>query len=454
LEIKNNSTFADHLAAAPKNIANSKSIQLNNFLGDVVKQIFRENDVYLSSRAVNNLIENHEVKNSYHSNNRSLKPLSKEVFRLVEIIENQILQTPRPSPHSGQNVSQQLIIEVPQNLDEQIRAAKNLLVEIFGTEDVTHFSRLEIEQRLIAAVETLLKTLPAEMTENLRTFSVKEILDGFLLARGLLDSGNRHSTASLLEMMRSSSSDKISLTTLRDFGALVKVLISDAAAAKSNANLETAVEKFARILIAVNCLEAVLNAVKLASQIQSDGGRGTARTLAIVQVYELINLLVLAGERAMRDAAAEIALKNAAHGEPDKNVRSAFPTRTIDDLIETDLAHKKNAEPKTVAAESTLRQFLEFNPMFAHDKSLSAFENSEDARQAQNHFLDHHQIEIEQWLQSGNHRLVKDFDFEKPLGIVVERGTNDFVAATAARIVLVRDGSAQGWHFLKSFLVA
>lgn len=451
-EMKNNSTFTDRLAAAPKNIANSKSIQLNNFLGDAVKQIFRENDVYLSSRTVDNLIENHEAKNSNLSNNPLLKTLSKEVSQLVETIENQILQTSRSSPDSGHNVSHQLIVEVPQNLDEQIRAAKNLLSEIFGTNDAAHFSRLEIQQRLIAAIEMLLKNLPPEMTGNLRTFSVKDILDGFLLARGLLDSSNCHSTTSLLEMMQTFS-DKITLTTMRDFGALVKVLISDAAAAKSNANLETAVEKFVRILIAVNCLEAVLTAVKLASQSQSEGS-GTARTLAIVQIYELINQLVLAGERAMRDAAAEIALKNAAHGELDKNVHSVFPTGTIDDLIETDSAHKKNAEPRTVVAESALRQFLEFNPMFAHDKFLSAFENSEDARQAQNHFLDHHQIEIEQWLESGNHRLVKDFDFEKPLGIVVERGVNDFAGATMARIVLVRDGSAQGWHFLKSFLVA
>ena len=116
--------------------------------------------------------------------------------------------------------------------------------------------------------------------------------------------------------MRLGASDKTSLATLRDLGGLVKVLISDAAAAKSTANLENAVQKFARILIAVNCLETVLTAVKLADQNQFAGGN-VGRTLAIVQVYELINRLILSGEQALKEA-AQFALKNAAQNEPNK----------------------------------------------------------------------------------------------------------------------------------------
>ncbi len=400
------------------------------------------------------MIEYQDANGSLRLNNPTLNSLPKEIFQLVETIENQILQTFNTPPVSHQPASNQIVIEIPQNLDNQIQTAKNLLTNVFGTAEVKHFSHLDIQQRMIAAIEIFFRDLPAGMPGNLRSHSANEVLAGFLLARGLLNPGSRHSTASLLGMMQTTGADKISLTAMRDFGGLVKVLISDAAAAKSTANLETAVQKFARILIAINCLDTVLTAVKLASQSQFVGG-GVGRTLAIVQVYELINRLVLAGERAMKEAATAVAQKNAAiKGEPDKNSRSVFPSGTIADLTDTDAVNKKTAESKNVAAESALRQFLEFNPMFAHDKCLSAFENFDNAQQAQKDFLDRHQIEIEQWLRSGNHRLVKDIDFEKPIGIVVERNTNDFFSATTARIVLVRDGSVQGWHFLKSFLVA
>ncbi|MDQ3747871.1 MAG: hypothetical protein M3367_02480 [Acidobacteriota bacterium] len=451
-EIENFSTVNNRFADAPKNNSNSTDVRQNKFLGEVIKQIFRENDVYLSSKAINNLIEHRDANGSFRLNNPTLDSLPKEIFRLVETIENQILQTFNTPHISHQHASNQIVIEIPQSLYNQIQAAKNLLTEIFGTAEAKHFSHLDIQQRMVAAIEIFLKDLPAGMPGDLRSHSVKEVLAGFLLARGLLNPGSHHSTASLLGMMQSVAADKISLTAMRDFGGLVKVLVSDAAAAKSTANLETAVQKFARILIAINCLDTVLTAVKLASQSQFVGG-GAGRTLAIVQVYELINRLVLAGEQAMREAAA-VTQQIAAKSEPDKNTRSVFPSGTIADLTETDTANKKNAESKNAAAESALRQFLEFNPMFAHDKCLSAFENFDNTQQAQNDFLSHHQIEIEQWLRSGNHRLVKDIDFEKPIGIVVERNTNDFFSATTARIVLVRDGSVQGWHFLKSFLVA
>ena len=102
---------------------------------------------------------------------------------------------------------------------------------------------------------------------------------------------------------------------------------------------------------------------------------------------------------------------------------------------------------------SNLKNFLEFNPALATDRSASSFNNTEDARHAQQHFTNTSHDEIEQWLKSGNHRFVKEIDLDKPVGIVVERGTEDFFSASKARIVLVRDSSAQGWHFLKSFLV-
>lgn len=459
-----NLTVNVSIANSAENNSNSHGIRQNGFLGEVISQIFRENDVYLSRNAVNALVERQGANILNRSGNAAFDFLPKEISRLIETIENQVLQNQDARQIDNKYTPKQVNIEIPRELDNQIQAAKSLFTQIFGVSDARHFSQMNIQERMLAAVEIFFKNLPAEMPENLQSNSAEKVLAGFLLARGFINSGSNVSTGNLLEMMQSAAADKVSLAAMRDFGGLVKVLISDAASAKSIANLEIAVQKFARILAAINCLDTVLTAVKLASQSQFAGG-SVGRTLAIVQVYELINRLVLAGQNAMKEAAAEVAQKNAAFNvESDKNSRNVFPAKTIADLTETVAESKKAGESKTtnnktsesknVQAESALRKFLEFNPMFAADKFISAFENSDDARQAQNDFLNHHQIEIEQWLRSGNHRLVKDIDFEKPIGIVVERNKNDFFSATTARIVLVRDGSVQGWHFLKSFLVA
>jgi hypothetical protein len=100
-----------------------------------------------------------------------------------------------------------------------------------------------------------------------------------------------------------------------------------------------------------------------------------------------------------------------------------------------------------------LKNFLEFNPASITERSASSFVNPDDARHAQQQFSSNNHDEIEQWINSGNHRFVKEIDLDKPIGGVVERGSDDFFPATKARIVLVRDSSPQGWHFLKSFLV-
>lgn len=447
-----NLTVNVSIANNSENQSNSPGSRQNGFLGEVISQVFRESDVYLSRGAVKTLIEQRGENVSHRSGNSVFEPLPKEIHQLVLAIESQVLHTPDRLQAGNRHASVQVNIEIPRELDSQIRAAKNLFTQIFGTSDARHFSQMNIEERMLAAVEIFFKNLPAGMPTNLQNNSVEKVLAGFLLARGLISPDKGNSTENLLEMMRTAATDKVSLAAMRDFGGLVKVLISDAAASKSTANLEIAVQKFARILAAINCLDAVLTAVKLASQSQFAGGN-VGRTLALVQVYELINRLVLAGQNAMLEA-AETAQKNAAKGETDKNSLNVLPAKTVADLSENDGANKKTGESKNLRAESVLRNFLEFNPMYAGDKSISAFDNSDNARQAQNDFLDHHQIEIEQWLRSGNHRLVKDVDFEKPIGIVVERDSSDFLSATTARIVLVRDGSVQGWHFLKSFLVA
>jgi hypothetical protein len=405
----------------------------------VFDQVLRQNDIYLSRHTINRLVNRQSVQNWAHTQPN----LPREIHGLVQNIGRQVLSMLDNSRQNRQLIHQ-LSKEISQQVRENIQDAKHAFLKNASLGAV-HFRDLNIREKLHVAVELLPAHLPPKALENLQNNSVREVLNGLLLARGLIVPGERAADVRNLVAFKSNVLPaEVSMTALRDVGHLVKTLIADTAAAKQTANLELAVQKFVKILLANNELGVLLATVKLAAQSPNPGSL-VSRSLALAEIYQLIACLIQAGEKALRQSAAE---KNILPKE--RNIFQSVPLSSSEDFDES---QNHLNQLRTNEAAGALRQFLEFNPAFVYDRSASVFNNPDDARRAQDSFIDLYQDEIARWLESGNHRFVKDFDFDKPVGVVVERGSDRFFTANRARFVLVRDGSVQGWHFLKSFLV-
>ena len=409
----------------------------------VVNQVLRQNNIYLSNQTINRLIGNQSFQNSTRSFTPSQPNLPQNVNNLIQTIGRQVL-TLLDSSHQNHKLIHQISKEIAHQLRENVQTIRH---DILKNKDLgaLDFKHLNIKEKMHAAVELLPQHLPAKALEHLQNHRPPEVVNGLLLARGLIVPQDQ--AANLRNLVASKTSvlpSEISMTALRDFGQLVKTLIADTTAAKTTVNLDLAVQKFVKILLANNELGVLLATVNLANQAPGQAGL-ISRSLALAQIYELINRLIQAGEKALRDAAPE---KNALQNE--RNIFQTAGQASVEELDETKIQLNKLQSHEAAGA---LRQFLEFNPAFVHDHSASVFNNPDDARQAQKDFIDFYHQDIVQWLESGKHRFVKDFDFDKPLGVVVERGSEQTFTASTARFVLVRDGSVQGWHFLKSFLV-
>ena len=401
----------------------------------VVSQILQQNDIYLSRSTINRLINNQTFQNSTRTYTQSPN-LPREVNNLVQNIGNRVLSLLDGS-QQNRKLIHQISKEIAHQMRENVQTAKNTFFKNADLNAV-HFKNLNIGEKMHVAVELLPQHISAKALENIQNYKAQEVLNGLLLARGLVVPGeNSAEVRNLVAFKSSVLPSEVSMTNLRDVGQLVKGLIGDTSAAKTTANLDLAVQKFVRILLANNELGVLLATVNLASQTQNQGGL-IGRSLALAQIYELINQLIQAGEKAMKNAASE------------KNILQTAGLPLVDEFDES-----KAQINKLHANEATgsLRQFLEFNPALMFDNSASKFNNPDDARQAQKDFVNQYHNDIEQWLKSGNHRFVKDYDFDKPVGVVVERASEGVFTANMARFVLVRDGSVQGWHFLKTFLV-
>lgn len=428
----------------PANIEIRANLQ-NSLLRLVLGPVLQQNDIYLSTRSLNNLIDNHA--NNGQNNFGQTNALPKQVGDLLQNLGKTLSNfVNNPSNLDGKMIHQ-VTSELAHHFETQIQAAKNLLLNTPGL-DGKHFEQLNIRERMQAAVDLLPRHIPAETLQTLQNHPADEILNGLLLARGFAAANENAPSAKNLAVLTNTLSKEISPAALRDIGQLVKILIADAAFAKTTANLDLAVQKFVRILLANNELGVLLAVINLAGESHLTGGL-MSRSLALAQIYEMINRLILAGEKAMNEAMP----KNSAENLLQKSEKNNFISLSVK-VSDKDETNPNLHKTGNTGAEGALRQFLEFNPAFMQDKSASAFTNSDDARQAQKDFVSAYQTEIEQWLRSGNHRLVKDIEFEKPIGIVVERNSDGYFSASKARIVLVRDGSVQGWHFLKSFLVS
>jgi hypothetical protein len=404
---------------------------------NVVSQILRDNDIFVSRNTINRLI-------SPQTLNNPAKNIPNQVNTLVQNVSRQVLSIIN---NSGQNnkLIHQISKEISHQIRDQIQDAKQAFLKNTDLGAV-HFKHLNVKEKMHVAVELLPQHLPAKALEQIQNNRPQEVLNALLLARGLVSANEQPADVRNLVMLKSSVlPSEVSITALRDVGQLVKVLINDTAAAKTTANLDLSVQKFVKILLANNELGVLLATISLATQAQNQGGL-VSRSLALAQIYELINRMIAAGEKALRDAA-----NNQQNNlQKDRNIFQPAGLGMIDDADDAQLQLSRQSVGE---AAGSLRQFLEFNPAAAFDNSASAFNNPDDARHAQKDFINLYHDDIAAWLESGNHRLVKEYDFEKPVGVVVERTADGIFNATMARFVLVRDGSVQGWHFLKTFLV-
>jgi len=103
-------------------------------------------------------------------------------------------------------------------------------------------------------------------------------------------------------------------------------------------------------------------------------------------------------------------------------------------------------------SENWLKQRLNSEP---DTESASSFYNDNIANLTQGKFVKQFRQEIEAWLTSGEGRFVRVIEMDKPIGIVVARSKKGdplpAVITKKARLVLLRDNSSQGWHFLTCF---
>jgi hypothetical protein len=404
---------------------------------NAVADILRQNDIYLSRNVINQLVGN---RNSAAPAGRAAPSLPAEVSRLVETIALRLARTLNNSSPPAPQYLRQLAMEFSSQLRPELNAVRNALIYTVQPE-AKHFSQLNLQERVFLAVDLMFRHLPADT--SLQHLSNREVYQGLLLARGLVGSNeNAAEIRNLISFRGDFLPVNFSVAGLRDLGRLVRVLAADASGAKTTANLDLAVQKFIRILIANNELGLLLAAAALAKQAEQ-GTLSIGRTLLLVQIYQLISRLIMAGEAALKEAAAKNAqIKN------DAGLAAGFGKVT-----DPDERAALMRELQASSLQHGLKNFLEFNPACVTERAASAFFNPDDARQAEHHFINHYADEIEQWLAGGNHRFVKEFDLDKPVGVVVERGSDAAFPASKARVVLVRDGSVQGWHVLKSFLV-
>lgn len=98
-------------------------------------------------------------------------------------------------------------------------------------------------------------------------------------------------------------------------------------------------------------------------------------------------------------------------------------------------------------SEHWLRQRLAREPNLDF---ASSFRNEAAANRTQGAFVKRYHEQIDAWLASGEPRFRGEIDMGQPIGIVVAP-TGRVVESSRAFVVLVRDGSAHGWHFLTSF---
>jgi hypothetical protein len=95
-----------------------------------------------------------------------------------------------------------------------------------------------------------------------------------------------------------------------------------------------------------------------------------------------------------------------------------------------------------------LRRRLEREPDL---EAASSFTSNALANRTQGTFVKRFKNDIEAFLKSKETRMVRTVDMGYVIGEVLERGANKTKTATRATVVIVKDNSAHGWHFVTSY---
>jgi hypothetical protein len=97
-----------------------------------------------------------------------------------------------------------------------------------------------------------------------------------------------------------------------------------------------------------------------------------------------------------------------------------------------------------------LRRRLEREPGL---DAASTFSSATLANRTQGTFVKRFRTEIDAFLKSSEQRMARTVDMDYVVGEVLERGANKTRKATRATVVIVKDNSAHGWHFVTTYPV-
>jgi hypothetical protein len=289
-------------------------------------------------------------------------------------------------------------------------------------------------ERASQIANLLLRHISKEVNPGLLHLTDQKILDALILLQLCCQPG-RH-----IDEMRQITGHKpcilpdgIRWSAFRDAGLLAASLMGEGASLRTASLLDAAVQRFVKRLVANNELGILLAAARLAADARA-GRLSNGSLVALVRIYELIAQLMILTERLMKEASEAAARKPAELTRMDKGLAFAGALESNE-------------------AESALRQYLAFNPTAQADSGASAFFSEQLAETSARIAVDSSQREMVEWLNSGRHRFVTEVDLGQPLGIIIDRASDECFMASQIRVILVRDGSVLGWHILRSSLV-
>lgn len=389
--------------------------------------------------------ESYNTNRNYNANRANLR---RGIIRdyLLQNLRNTILETKvSTNDRNGlQLLTRAVADQLSRTISDPLMVTNNGLKTIereianfLRTDSIHASNQLSVPvsyDRAIQISQLLLKHLPHDVSKQFKDVTPQKMLDGMILLQLWEGTGGcLGDVRKITNCKPSILPDGMVWASFRDAGVLVAALLKNAQEFNDNRSIDMAVQRFVKVLLAKGELGVLLTAVKLTADARS-GQMSLSRVAALVQVYELIGQLVRNAEQAMKEAAASAAPKQAELSRTDRGL-------AFSGAVESD------------EAEAALRQYLAFNPAAQADSGASAFFSEGLAETSARIAVDSSQREIVEWLSSGRHRFVTEVDIGRPVGVVIDRSSDECLTASQIRIVLVRDASVLGWHILRSSLV-